>query len=113
MRLGILLMIITTIFMSFGQIYWKLGADSSNLLNLALLIGFALNGLAALVNVFAYKHGEFSALYPFLALNFVWVSILSVMMLGEAMEPFKWLGVTFIIVGVIFTGSSEVDVCEV
>jgi uncharacterized membrane protein len=52
----------------------------------------------------ALKGGDLSVLYPFVALAYIWVSLLSVKFLGEKMNKFKWLGIALIIIGVSFIG---------
>ena len=52
----------------------------------------------------ALKGGDLSILYPFVALTYIWVSLLSVKFLGEKMNFMKWMGISLIIVGVSFIG---------
>lgn len=101
-----LLVLLSTVFTSAGQIFWKLGASSVPL-NIFVLTGFALNGIATVVLVYAFKNGQFSTLYPFIGLTFVWVSFLSILYLDETMTVSMWLGVMFIVSGVMLTGYSE------
>ena len=52
----------------------------------------------------ALKGGDLSILYPFVALAYVWVSLLSVKFLGEKMNLVKWIGIALIIIGVSLIG---------
>ena len=54
--------------------------------------------IGALLMVFALKNGELSILYPFLALSYIWVSLLSTKFLPvpEHMNVMKWIGVFII-----------------
>jgi drug/metabolite transporter (DMT)-like permease len=54
--------------------------------------------------VLALRHGELSVLYPLISLSYVWVAILSVVVFGEAMNPFKILGIFVIMAGVAVMG---------
>ena len=46
-------------------------------------------------------------LYPIIALKYVWVSILSVGLLGETLNVFKVLGLVFIVLGVGVLGRKD------
>ena len=60
--------------------------------------------LATIVFIPALRGGELSVLYPFISLSYVWVSLLSIKILKEKMNSFKWMGVALIIIGVSFIG---------
>ena len=77
---------------------------SSLITNYHLFGGVALYAVGTLLFVPALKGGELSVLYPFVALSYVWVSLLSVKFLGEKMNTLKWLGIALIILGVTFIG---------
>src|SRR6266568_3471526 len=62
--------------------------------NLALLGGLSLYGLFTLLLIFALRDGELSIIYPIIALNYVWVTILSVWLFHEMLNPFKACGIT-------------------
>lgn len=82
----------------------KLSKLSSLMKNYPLFGGIALYGLGTLLFIPALKGGDLSILYPFVALTYIWVSLLSVKFLGEKMNLMKWLGIVFIILGVSFIG---------
>ncbi|MBW2976621.1 EamA family transporter [Candidatus Woesearchaeota archaeon] len=104
------LVILATIVGSFGPILLKKASEkklskiSSLMSNYHLFGGFALYALGTILFIPALKGGELSILYPFVALMYVWVSLLSVRFLGEKMNFMKWTGVALIIVGVSFIG---------
>jgi drug/metabolite transporter (DMT)-like permease len=52
----------------------------------------------------ALKHGELSMLYPFVALSFVWVALISWRFFGETITSLKIAGIVAIIAGISFTG---------
>ena len=72
--------------------------------NYHLFGGVGLYAIGTILFIPALKGGELSVLYPFVALNYIWVSLLSVKFLGEKMNRFKWLGIALIIIGVSFIG---------
>jgi drug/metabolite transporter (DMT)-like permease len=74
------------------------------LTNFALLGGLSLYGLFTLLLIFALRDGELSVIYPIIALNYVWVTILSLIFFKETMNPFKACGVTVIVLGVMVLG---------
>ena len=75
------------------------------LMNCPLLGGLALYGLGAAMMVIALRHGELSVLYPLISLSYVWVAILSVLIFGEVMNPYKIAGICVIMAGVAVLGS--------
>ncbi len=102
---SIFLIILTTIFTSSGQLFMKLGAakfrlDWSILMNFHLILGIFLYCLGAIVLIFALKRLNLSFAYPFMSLNFVWVMMLSVFVLGEHVVGLHLMGVLIIIIGV-------------
>ena len=82
-------------------IAWKI------LSNLPLFGGLACYGLSTMLLVLALRYGELSVLYPIIALTYVWVSILSVTMLGETLNVFKFIGLVLIVAGVAVLGKKE------
>ena len=104
------LVILATLVGAFGPIMLKkasakkLSSISSLIKNYYLFIGIILYGLGTVLFIPALKGGDLSVLYPFVALVYIWVSLLSVKFLGEKMNRFKWIGVALIIIGVIFIG---------
>jgi len=102
------LVLIASTFGSFGPIFFKKGTKylklSTIYKNYNLILGFFCYALGTLLFIPALKGGELSVLYPFVSLSYIWVSLLSVKMIGEKMNKFKWIGVSSIIIGVIFIG---------
>ena len=82
----------------------KLSRISSLATNYHLFGGVALYAVGTILFIPALKGGDLSVLYPFVALTYIWVSLLSVKFLGEKMNRFKWLGIALIIIGVSFIG---------
>ena len=107
---AILLVISATLTGAFGPILLKkasakkLSSIKSLSTNYHLFGGVGLYTLGTLLFIPALKGGDLSVLYPFVALTYIWVSLLSVKFLGEKMNAIKWLGVILIIIGVSFIG---------
>lgn len=72
--------------------------------NVKLFCGYALYGVMTFLMALALKGRELSRLFPIIALTYVWVTILSVMLLGEHMNFFRSIGIAFIICGVSILG---------
>ena len=104
------LVILASLIGAFGPILLKkassgkLSSINAIMKNYPLLGGIALYAIGTLLFVPALKGGDLSILYPFVALTYVWVSLLSMKFLGEKMNLVKWIGITLIIVGVSFIG---------
>lgn len=104
------LVISATLVGAFGPILLKkasamrLSKVSSLATNYPLFGGVALYAAGTLIFIPALKGGDLSVLYPFVALSYIWVSLLSVKFLGEKMNRLKWIGIALIIIGVTFIG---------
>lgn len=72
--------------------------------NLPLFTGYAFYGISTVMLVLALRHGELSLLYPVIALTFVWVTILSIMIFHDSMNPLKLVGIAIIVSGVAVLG---------
>lgn len=80
------------------------GAVLGMLTNPMLFTGYALYGFNTLLLAVALKNSELSLLYPVIALTYVWVSILSVGLLHESMNAFKFAGIAAIVFGIAILG---------
>lgn len=104
------LVVTATLVGAFGPILLKkasakrLSKLNSLMTNYHLFGGVALYAIGTLLFIPALKGGDLSVLYPFVALAYIWVSLLSVKFLGEKMNKFKWLGIALIITGVSLIG---------
>lgn len=104
---GILLILFSALCTSFGQLFWKIGVNSSLPL---LIIGFILYGLGALSMILALKFGELSILHPLMCVGYIFALINGYFFLGERISFIQFLGIIIIITGVIFIargGSNE------
>jgi len=106
----ILMVIICSVLAAVAQIFYKIGAGMLKLdiislaTNYPLMIGMALYGLSAILLVLSLKRGKLSVLYPFIALSYIWVAMLSMVFLHESISLLKWAGFITIVVGVSLIG---------
>ena len=77
---------------------------SSIVTNVPLIAGYTLYGINTLMLVLALREGELSMLYPIIALTYVWVTLLSYLLLHETPNIYKNLGITTIVIGVAVLG---------
>ena len=70
-----------------------------------LFFGYSLYALSMVLLVVALRHGELSAVYPVIALTFVWVTILSATIFGDKMNAAKLAGIGLICGGVAALGA--------
>jgi drug/metabolite transporter (DMT)-like permease len=66
-----------------------------------VLIGLLLYGIGALAWIAVLSRMDLSYAYPFLALNFVLITLVSVLFLGESVPGIRWFGLAFICVGIV------------
>ena len=118
-RRSFILVVCCTIIGAGAQILLKRGAGElganptmvhtamAMILNPALLAGFSMYGVSMVLLVLALRHGELSLLYPVFALTYVWVAILSVLVLHESMNAFKLAGIAIIVGGIAVLGKGS------
>ena len=105
---SIALMILCTFFTSLAQVFYKFGAPKleldfiSIITNWQVIIGICLYAVGAAILIIALRGGDLSILYPIIATSYIWVSLMSMYFFGELMNIYKWLGVAFIIIGIVF-----------
>ncbi|MBM3071848.1 4-amino-4-deoxy-L-arabinose-phosphoundecaprenol flippase subunit ArnE [Lelliottia sp. RWM.1] len=76
--------------------------------HIVLWLGLALLALGSgmLVWLVVLQHLPVGIAYPMLSLNFVWVTLAAKAFWREKIAPHHWLGVGFIMVGIILLGGS-------
>jgi len=75
--------------------------------NPQLFVGYGLYGINTFLLASALKGRELSRLYPIIALTYVWVTLLSVIMLHEHVNFFRIVGITTIVLGVSILGGGK------
>lgn len=104
-KIGILLMMVSSICVCFGQLFWKISSNNNAMGY--LFVGFFLYGVGAIIMIIAYKFGSLSVLQPMLSLNYVLSLIIAQAILGESITTLKFIGVVIIIIGVILIGCGD------
>ena len=99
---GIILMLISSLCVCIGQLFWKLYASGS-----ILFLILAFYGVGALIMIYAYKFGNLSVLQPMLSANYIFTIILATTVLNEQMTLTKVIGILIIILGVILIGGGD------
>ena len=99
-----------------GQTLLKLGltraggdSASDTLFSLIALIlrspmvlgGLALYGVGAVAWIAVLRRMDLGYAYPFLALNFILIALVSQWALGESMPPVRWVGIAAICIGIL------------
>jgi drug/metabolite transporter (DMT)-like permease len=72
-----------------------------------LLAGFLMYGIGALAWIIVLSRVDLSFAYPFLALNFLVIALISRFMLGESIPPIRWLGVGVVCAGILLIARSS------
>ncbi|HLH02535.1 MAG TPA: hypothetical protein VKX25_07185 [Bryobacteraceae bacterium] len=75
--------------------------------NVKLFFGYSCYAINVLLIAMALKGRELSRLYPIIALTYVWVTFLSLALLGEHLNFFKAIGIAFIVGGVSVLGMKK------
>ena len=71
-----------------------------------VLLGLMMYGIGALSWVVVLSRLDLSIAYPFLALNFVLVALVSWLLLGESIPGLRWVGIGCICVGILLIARS-------
>ncbi len=103
-RIGIIIMLISSLFVCFGQLFWKLSLDKGILY---LLLGFLFYGIGAILMIVAYKFGRLSVLQPMISSGYIISIIVGAIFLKESITVFKIIGVMVIILGIVVIGGSD------
>jgi drug/metabolite transporter (DMT)-like permease len=107
-RRSLVLIVAFTLLAAAAQVLFKFGTNRllghtslvAIITDVPLIGGLVLYGLGAAMMILALRHGELSVLYPLISLSYVWVAILSVVIFGESMNPYKIGGICVIMAGV-------------
>jgi undecaprenyl phosphate-alpha-L-ara4N flippase subunit ArnE len=99
---GVLLIILSALCVTAGQLLWKLSADHFYL----VFVGFALYALGALLMIMAFRFGELSVLHPMLSVSYVLAILIGYFFLSEPVTLTKVGGVAAIFIGMLFLGLS-------
>lgn len=73
-----------------------------------VLLGLMLYGIGALAWIAVLSRVNLSVAYPFLALNFILVTLSSLLFLGESIPGLRWVGVLVICGGILLVARSGI-----
>jgi drug/metabolite transporter (DMT)-like permease len=71
-----------------------------------VLLGLGLYGLGALAWIMVLRRMDLSHAYPFLALNFILIALVSRFVLGEEVPLLRWVGIAVIAGGILLVARS-------
>lgn len=97
------ILLISALFAATGQYFLKIGADGNlklfDFVNFNIFVGAVLYVLGAVLWVYILAFQPLTKVFPFTALTFIFVYILSVFLLGEAVTSSDFLGIILTILG--------------
>ena len=118
---SLLLILLSTAFGVAGQTALKLGVSQPGVAETAtsvfsiiglifksplVMLGLVFYAAGALAWIAVLARLDLSVAYPFLALNFVLVTLSGRFLLGETVPPLRWLGILVIIAGILLVARS-------
>jgi drug/metabolite transporter (DMT)-like permease len=98
-----------------GQLLLKMGASTPvhslgdlmrNLLSPTTIVALFMYAVASLLWIAVLSRARLSYAYPLLGLNYVLVVLASVLILHEPVSLYRWIGVSFIVLGFIVAARS-------
>ncbi|MGI0100941.1 MAG: EamA family transporter [Candidatus Micrarchaeaceae archaeon] len=105
----IAIMVIASLFGSFGQLVFKLGTNyESGISNIALyiLIGVILYIAATGLYLYVLGRSHLSWAYSLTGISYIFTSILAFTVIGEPITAMRWLGITVLFIGIVLIGLS-------
>jgi len=100
------MMVASSLFVSFGQMFWKLFHTEGVW---ALILGLVLYACGALIMIVAYKYGKLSVLQPMLCLAYVFAIFIGVFILQESITPLRLIGIAVVILGVVLIAGGDTE----
>lgn len=102
---GILLMLLTAICVTIGQLLWKIGVDNNKLY---IVMGFIFYGGGAVLMIIAYRYGAVSVLQPLMSISYIGAIILGYIALHEPITYGKVIGILLITCGTILLSRENI-----
>lgn len=100
--IGTMIVAVATLFIKMGSSRFRMHKGIRLITkNQNLLFGLALYVFASIFQILAYKGGDLSVLYPINSLSFVISVVLSVLVLKEKMNVYRYLSIMLIVVGIV------------
>jgi multidrug transporter EmrE-like cation transporter len=106
---AIILVLVSTLFMTAGQVSWKIALRDIQgiavIVSGPFLIGCLFYAVAAVLFISALRNGELSVIYPVTATSFIWVALVTPMFFpADVVTTIKWVGVIAVLFGVSLIG---------
>jgi uncharacterized membrane protein len=107
---AILVVSLSTFIGAAGQYYFKKASENiafdlkKLIANTYIIKGIGVYAVGSIIWILVLPYGELSTLYPFIAINYIWVAWVSKKFFKEDMNFVKWLGIASIVAGVALTG---------
>ena len=98
--IAIIVILIASLLGSTASIFLKKGFNNYYYFILAGFLYF----LALLCIIYSLKFLDLSMAYPISATTYLWVSLFSMWFLKEQISKVRWLGISFVIIGIIIIG---------
>jgi uncharacterized membrane protein len=89
-----------------GELHMNADSLKSLLSSPIIWGGLVLFGLSAIVWLFALSRASLSFAYPFAALSYVLIVLFSVLVLHEDVPVLRWIGVAFIVTGILLVAQT-------
>jgi uncharacterized membrane protein len=89
-----------------GELHMNADSLKSLLTSPIVWGGLLLFGLSAIVWLFALSRASLSFAYPFAALSYVLIVLFSMLVLHEDVPGLRWLGVAFIVTGIVLVAQT-------
>lgn len=105
-----LLIVIMTVFGSFGGYFFKKSTNEGTIKSIIkskyLYLGCVIYVASAVLNILVLKFFPLSVVLPMTSITYIWSMIISRIVLKEKITKFKVIGITAIIIGVIFIANA-------
>ena len=108
------LIVIGCVIGAYGAILLKKGADrlkpslKAITRNTDIIFGLSLYGFSVIFYLVALRGGELSILYPMVSVVYIFIAILSKLILKEKLNSYKLIGIGLITIGVILIGVGKI-----
>jgi drug/metabolite transporter (DMT)-like permease len=96
---GILLVVLSSLIESVGEIFFKKSRLQRRRKTYWVLLGVSVFIVQMVVYTAALRYLDVGAAFSIAALSFVFVALLSKLLLHEEVTPIKWLGIGLIVAG--------------
>lgn len=106
--LFVMLLVVSTLLGSLGQLFFKIGVDAPTIYGLVQFIfaGAIAYGIATLIYLYILGRSTLSWTYGFVGFSYIFTTILAFAVLHESILIGRWIGVIVIAIGTALIGMS-------